>query len=148
MIELLRVFSFCVMQAASVQQIPPAIIITILETEGGKVGMATPNVGKDGKVFSYDLGPMQVNDRVWAPVLANKHFGGNIEAAKLALRENGCYNIHVGAWIFRGYLDEANGDYLEAVGFYNSHTPSIKKIYQKKFQKNFKRLFGTLNQGN
>lgn len=134
--SLIPLTAACLLQAASVQSVPPAILLGLLNTEGGKIGMQSPN--KNG---SFDLGPMQINDRVWVPVLAKMHFGGDKAAARVALRDHGCYNMHVGAWIYRQYLDEANGNYAEAVGFYNSHTPDKKRAYQMRFAKKFKELF-------
>lgn len=142
MLEVVPVTAACLMHAANVQQVPPQILLGLLKTEGGKVGSESPNRGKDGKVFSYDLGPMQVNDKVWVPVVADMHFGGDRQAARTALRDHGCYNIHIGAWIYRQYVDEAKGDLAEAVGFYNSHTPSKKRAYQKRFAESFVSLFG------
>ena len=147
MLELVPVTAACVMQAASIQQVPPQIILGLLKTEGGRVGMESPNRGKDGKAFSYDLGPMQVNDRVWVPVVADMHFGGDHAAARRALRDHGCYNVHIGAWIYRQYVDEAKGDLAEAVGYYNSHTPSKKRAYQRRFSENFMQLFGGAGKG-
>ncbi|MFC4236432.1 lytic transglycosylase domain-containing protein [Thalassospira xianhensis] len=142
MLDLMTVSEQCIRDAADLQGVPPLIVLGFLKTEGGSVGMATPNKGKDGKVFSHDLGPMQVNDKVWVPVIADLHFNGNKDEARTALKDWGCYNIHVGTWIFRQYLDEANGDYIEAIGFYNSHTPAIKRKYQKKYAENFLDMLG------
>jgi hypothetical protein len=127
----------CVMDAARLQQVPPALILGLLKTEGGKLGSESPN--SDG---SYDLGPMQVNDRVWVPVVAKLHFHGDRDTAREALRDHGCYNVNIGAWIFRQYVDEANGDYAKAVGYYNSHNPVHMARYQKRFADSLKTLFG------
>jgi soluble lytic murein transglycosylase-like protein len=127
----------CVVQAARLQGIPPEIILGLLKTEGGHLGSESPN--RNG---SYDLGPMQVNNRVWVPKLARLHFGGDERAAYAALRDHGCYSIHIGAWIFRQYLQEAGGNYGEAIGLYNSHTEGPKRAYQARFAANFRQLFG------
>lgn len=138
----------CLLQAAQLQQVPPQILLGILKTEGGKVGSESPNRTKDGRVFSYDLGPMQVNDRVWVPVIAPMHFGGDESLARQALRDHGCYNIHIGAWIFRQKWEESGGDIVEAIGRYNSKTPVHKHRYQRRFAENFRALFGNLLKGN
>jgi soluble lytic murein transglycosylase-like protein len=127
----------CVLQAARLQNIPFQIILGFLKTEGGRLGMESRN--SNG---SYDLGPMQINSTVWVPKLAVMHFGGDEKAAWVALRDYGCYNINIGAWIFRQYLDEAHGDYADAVGLYNSHNPAPKRAYQIRFAQNFEELFG------
>ena len=129
----------CVLRAAKLQGIPPHIILGLLKTEGGHIGSETLN--KNGSV---DLGPMQVNDRVWVPILAYWHFHGDRLMAYEMLRDNGCYSVHIGAWIFRQYLDEAHGNYAEAVGFYNSHNEAAKRAYQLRFAQNFKSLFSDL----
>ena len=127
----------CVLQAAQLQSVPPHILLGLLKTEGGRVGGERTN--RNG---SKDLGPMQINDRTWIPQLARMHFGGDREATFAALRDHGCYNMHIGAWIFRQYLDEAKGNYAEAVGFYNSHNEAPKRAYQARFAQNFMQLFG------
>ena len=48
----------CVQQAAATYGIPEALMLAVLETEGGQPGLARRN--RDG---SHDLGPMQVNTR-------------------------------------------------------------------------------------
>ncbi len=127
----------CVMQAAHLQNIPFQIILGFLKTEGGRLGMESRN--SNG---SYDLGPMQINSAVWVPKLAKMQFGGDQRAAWIALRDFGCYNIHIGAWIFRQYLDEAHGNYADAVGFYNSHSDGPKQRYEARYAANFAELFG------
>ena len=127
----------CILQAAKMQNIPPHIILGLLKTEGGHLGSESPN--KDGSV---DLGPMQINDKTWVPILARAHFGGNRRLAYIMLRDHGCYSIYIGAWIFRQYLDEARGNYADAVGYYNSHNERQKNAYEKRFAANFKELFG------
>ncbi|MDG4549838.1 MAG: lytic transglycosylase domain-containing protein, partial [Candidatus Contendobacter sp.] len=74
----------CVQQAAVTYGIPEALILAVLETEGGRPGLARRN--RDG---SHDLGPMQVNTR-WV-----RREGLNARD----LRDHGCYNLHVGAAI-------------------------------------------------
>ena len=118
----------CIVQAAEVQQIPPAVLVGILRVEGGRVGQAVQN--RNG---SFDLGPMQINDRTWVPLIARAHFGGNQDAARIALRDHGCYNMHIGAWIYRQLLDRHNGNHGEAIGRYHSATPHLKQAYQMRF---------------
>jgi hypothetical protein len=127
----------CIEQAANLQQVPVAIILGLLKTEGGRVGSQSRN--NDG---SLDLGPMQINNRAWGPIVARMHFEGNLELAEENLRDFGCYNIHIGTWIFKQYVNEAGGNLAEAVGFYNSHTPVKKLAYQRRFISNFIQLFG------
>lgn len=127
----------CVMQAASLQRVPYQIVLGFLKTEGGKLGSEVRNM--DG---SYDLGPMQINDRTWLSKLAQLHFRGDVAAARESVRDNGCYNVNVGMWIYKQYVDEADGNLAEAVGYYNSHTPVHKQAYQRRFASAFLSLFG------
>lgn len=91
---------------------------------------------------SFDLGPIQVNSRVWVPRVARVYFNGDEHAAWAALRDNGCFNVAIGTLIYRGYLNEAGGNWMEAVGYYNSHNSAPKHAYQLRFESNFARLFG------
>lgn len=127
----------CLLQAAQVNSLPPAALMTILKVEGGKVGKCVTH--PNGRT---DCGPMQVNLEVWLNELAEAHFKGNKQKAKVFLRDHGCYNAHVGAMILRQKVDEAGGDLYEGIGRYHSKTPHHKKKYQGLFMKNFKQLFG------
>jgi soluble lytic murein transglycosylase-like protein len=127
----------CVLESAKLQGIPPHIILGLLKTEGGRIGME--HVNRDGSV---DLGPMQINARAWLDRLARMHFNGDRGAAYAALRDHGCYNVLIGGWIFRQYLDEAGGNYATAVGYYNSHNPGPMMAYERRFATNFVELFG------
>ena len=133
----------CILQAARMQGIPPHIILGLLKTEGGHLGSESLN--KDG---SIDLGPMQINNRTWVPLLARAHFGGDQRIAYIMLRDHGCYSVFIGAWIFGQYLSEAHGNYADAVGFYNSHNIRQKEAYERRFAMNFKELFGWMASGN
>ena len=132
----------CVIQAGRLQSIPPPLILGLLKTEGGRLG--SESVNRNGSV---DLGPMQVNDRVWVPKLAEMHFRGDRGAAYAALRDHGCYSVHIGTWILRQYVDEAGGNYAEAIGLYNSHNEGPKRAYQARFARNFRQLFAGLGGG-
>ncbi len=130
----------CLVQAAALQEVPPAVLLGLLRVEGGRVGMESPN--RNG---SFDLGPMQINDRVWVPTVARAHFGGDQNAARTALRDHGCYNMHIGAWIYRQALQRAGGNNAEAVGLYHSATPDKKAAYQSRFARAFMQMFGGRN---
>lgn len=54
----------CLSLAAANSRLPPAIIVSVLEVEGGKVGTASSN--EDG---SSDFGPGQINS-IWVPEVA------------------------------------------------------------------------------
>lgn len=132
----------CLLQAAQLQGVPPSVVLTVLKVEGGKVGMASRNTNG-----TEDLGPMQVNTGAWLKTVAGIHFNGDKKAAYEALRDNGCYNVHVGTWILRKSIDDADGNIYEGIGFYHSRTTRFKERYQGLFRKNFLMMFGTPSPG-
>ncbi|MCB8881472.1 lytic transglycosylase domain-containing protein [Acidisoma cellulosilytica] len=108
---------------AQLQHLPPRVLPSIQAVEGGAVGTVSHN--RDG---SEDLGVMQINTR-WLPVLAVR-FGADEEAVRSALIRKPCLNILVASAILRAYLRETNGNILQAVGDYHSHTPLLNHSYQ------------------
>lgn len=133
----------CFIRASIRQHLPLSVLLALMKTEGGSSGVEHRN--KDG---SHDLGVMQVNDSFWLPRIAAMQFGGDLAAARRAVRDNGCYNVNVGAWIYRQALDEAHGDTVKAVGFYNTHTPDKMYVYQKRVAVNFARVLATFQHYN
>jgi hypothetical protein len=127
----------CIMNAAAIQGIQPHVIVTILNIEGGKVGECVTNTNG-----TQDCGPMQVNTGAWLDELARLHFGGDRPKAYATLRDNGCYNVHVGTWILRRMIERADGNVIEGIGLYHSATPSRKRRYQTVFSDRFRLLFG------
>jgi hypothetical protein len=112
----------CITAAAKVHRIPPAVLVILLDVEGGSLGRVSPNT--NGTV---DIGPIQVNE-IWLPEVA-AHWHATIADANKALRDNFCANVEAGAWILRRCLDEARGDFWDGVGYYHSHTPEHKTRY-------------------
>ena len=125
----------CIAMAANTYDIPPSVIAGILKTEGGRVGQYSTN--SNG---TRDLGPMQINDKVWTKEIANEFFRGNQGMAKDNLLYNGCFNVRAGAWILRQNIDQSDGNLLDGIGRYHSWTPKHKVKYQKIFLKNFQYL--------
>lgn len=132
----------CLLAAAELQGLPPHALVTILSVEGGRIGEVSQN--RNGSV---DLGPMQINDRVWVPVVADLHFSGDRDRAYTALRDNGCYNVHIGAWILRQAVEDAGGDLQKGIGWYHSRTPKHTARYQRLFREHFNKLFGRAQSG-
>lgn len=139
MAGLIPVTAACILAAAQIQNIHPMNIVTILKIEGGKVGEYSVN--KNG---SKDLGPMQINNKVWVPEIAKLHFQGNEKVAEYTLMNDGCYNVHMGAWILRQNIDWAGGNTIEGIGMYHSRTPKYKERYKSAFRKHFEDLFGNI----
>ena len=86
----------CILAAADAYRQPPAVLVILLNVEGGSLGAVSQNT--NGTV---DIGPMQVN-QIWMPDVA-AHWRTTERAAFLALRDNFCANVEAGA------LDSAPG---------------------------------------
>lgn len=123
----------CLMAAARLYQLPPDLLVILLNVENGRLGKVSQNTNK-----TVDIGPMQVND-TWIGKLA-EHWRASPEATYVALRDNFCANIEGGAWIMRKGLDEAGGDIWEGVALYHSHTPKYKQEYLQQVQAHVLRL--------
>jgi hypothetical protein len=100
-------------------------MIGIMHVEGGHVGQeAGPNING-----TYDLGPMQVNTR-WLPML-EQTWHVNASTARAWVRDDGCVNVHVAAWILRKKMDDS-GSLWGGIAAYHSATPSIGGPYATK----------------
>jgi hypothetical protein len=115
----------CLLMAANTYQVPPAVMIGIMQVEGGHVGQQVgPNFNG-----TYDLGPMQVNTR-WAPQLS--HIWHVYEAtARVWMRDDGCVNVHVAAWILKQKITET-GSLYGGITHYHSAMPDIGSRYAAK----------------
>jgi hypothetical protein len=123
----------CITAAAEVYRLPPAVLVILLNVEGGSLGRVSPNT--NGTV---DIGPIQVNE-IWLPEVA-AHWNATIADAYKALRDSFCANVEAGAWILRRGLDEARGNFWEGVGYYHSHTPEHKNRYLREVLRQVLRL--------
>jgi hypothetical protein len=120
-----QAFAACILLAANTYHVPPAVMIGIMHVEGGRIGQEVgPN--RNG---TYDLGPMQVNTR-WLPML-QRSWNVNASTARSWVRDNGCVNVHVAAWILRQKLDET-GSLWGGIAAYHSSTPSKGVPYANK----------------
>ncbi len=120
-----RVIERCILAAAAAHRVPPAVLVILLNVEGGQLGRVSSNTNA-----TVDIGPMQVNE-IWLPDLA-RHWRTSVPQAFAVLRDDFCFNVEGGAWILRRGLDEARGDFWEGVGYYHSHDPSHKATYLRK----------------
>lgn len=118
------VLAACLMLAAETYNVPPAVMVGIMNVEGGRVGQEVRN--QNG---TYDLGPMQINT-IWMPELA-RYWGVEQSTARRWVRDNGCVNMHVSAWILRGRLDRTRNLYT-AIAHYHSATPQFGGPYAAK----------------
>ena len=112
----------CIETAAQAYRVPPAILVILLNVEGGSLDAVSPNT--NGTV---DIGPMQINE-IWLPDIA-MHWGTTQRVAFFTLRDSFCANVEAGTWILRQGLDEAKGDFWEGVAYYHSHDPIQKRTY-------------------
>lgn len=126
----------CVDEAAAAFGHPQMALVLILAQERGKVGQCSaPN--RNGTV---DCGPAQINTNEinrLAPIL-----GVSPDTALAMIRDDGCFNIFVSAFILTEKLSHAKGDLWDAMGRYNSATPGIKETYQRGLLKQYRALFG------
>lgn len=119
----------CINQAAILAHVPATLIISILKTEGGRVGMANRNANG-----TYDYGPMQIND-VWKNTINKAGF------TLSDIQYNPCINVAIGAYILSQNI--ANNKTLwQGVGDYHSHTDSQNYVYHQKVS----RIYFALNQ--
>lgn len=119
-----KVFAACLSLAAQNYHIPPAVLVGILHVEGGRIGQQVGN--SNG---SYDLGPMQVNT-LWVPQLA-RAWNVHPKIAARWVRDDGCTNVNVAAWILRQHLDETRS-LSKAISYYHSRTPHLGAKYKRK----------------
>lgn len=124
----------CVEEAAAAFGHPRMALVLILAQERGKVGeCSAPN--RNGTV---DCGPAQINTneiKRLAPIL-----GVSADKALTMIRDDGCFNVFVSAFILSEKLVHAKGDLWDAMGRYNSATPGIKETYQNGLLKQYRAL--------
>lgn len=122
------VTSSCVAEAAHKHGVPQIVLYALMDTERGYVGFVRRNTNG-----SRDYGPMQINS-VHLPVL-EKH---GIDSRLLTY--DGCVNVFVGAWLYKGHLARKNNDILDAAGAYHSSTPKHFYRYRNAVTTNLRRL--------
>ena len=119
------VLATCIFLASQQYHVPPAVMIGILQVEGGKVGQEVgPNVNG-----TYDLGPMQINT-LWLEELSQK-WKVSHDTARKWVRDDECVNVGVGAWILRQKINQT-GSLSKGIAYYHSGTPHIGKRYRQK----------------
>lgn len=117
----------CINHAAIVYHVPAKLILSIMNAEGGRNGMANRN--KNG---SIDYGVMQVNSS-WLDKIGTYGFSAK------DLQFNACKNVEVGSWIISQSL--ANGDTAWiGIGNYHSHTEKFNQRYSTTIKRNLARI--------
>ncbi|PRP70946.1 lytic transglycosylase [Chromobacterium amazonense] len=135
MLELNAILTSCVLQAASIHQLPPQLIAAVMQVEGGRSG----TVSKNGN-GTEDLGVMQINTGAWLGLVARAHFSGNRQKAYIKLRDDACYNVQVGSWILKRAIQQGGGDIWRGVARYHSATPQYNERYQRKVKSAWREL--------
>jgi hypothetical protein len=123
----------CLLHVAAYYSEPVEALQTLRRLEAGQVGTVSHNLNG-----TSDLGPMQVNE-IWVPFFA-KSWHKTRDETYLLLRDHGCVNALAAGAILRSAIDEAHGDIGIAVGYYNSHTPTIAARYRQHFVTALKRV--------
>ncbi len=114
----------CVINASSVNNIDPELLLSVMTVEGGTPGSVSIN--KNG---SHDLGIMQINTHAWLKLISRSFFNGDEKTAYNKLKDDACFNISVGAWILHHSIILEGGNVWEGVGRYHSATPEYKYRY-------------------
>ena len=118
----IQALATCLFMASNTYQVPAAVMIGIMQIEGGHIGQeAGPNA--DG---SYDLGPMQVNTQ-WLPKLS-QIWHVDRHTARAWVRDNGCVNVHVAAWILKQKIAES-GSLFGGIARYHSASRALGTAY-------------------
>jgi len=117
----------CVQAAATRYGLPMVLVEAVRRVEGGRVGEVSRNTNR-----TIDIGPMQINS-IHLPTL--ERFG----ISEQELRDNGCLNIHIGAWMLHREILAAP-DVWTGIGRYHSKTPELNRAYQKRVWRALERL--------
>ena len=121
----------CLFQAARHYRVDPVVLEAIRVVENGETGRARRNANG-----TSDLGPFQVNS-FWIGKLRKK--GVRVSFARL--RDNGCLNAFVAAFILSEEVRRAPGGSLRiAIGRYHSRRRSEARKYQARVLREIVRL--------
>lgn len=118
------ILAACLLISAQTYQVPPGVLLGIMQVEGGRIGQAVRNTNG-----SYDLGPMQINT-IWLPELARK-WNTDQRTALSWVKDDGCVNVSVSAWILRQRINRT-GSLWSGIAGYHSLTPGIGSRYASK----------------
>ena len=119
------VLAQCIVWASNSYDVPTEVMLGIMYVEGGRVGQAVgPNTNG-----TYDLGLMQVNS-LWVPQLA-KLWHTDYTTAYNSVRDGGCENVYVGAWILKQSIVAA-GNLYNGIAYYHSATKGLGEDYARK----------------
>ena len=140
---LVQLTAACLMSAAQAYAVPAESLYSVLRVEGGWIGLAKPNLRKDGTVRSEDLGPFQINTS-WLPTFASYWKQSSQAAVYGLLRDDGCAGAYAASAILR-YHWQQTGSLERAVGFYHTGPkgdPSAMASYLAKYRHIYADTFG------
>ncbi|EEV8085141.1 lytic transglycosylase, partial [Escherichia coli] len=100
----------CLLAASYANNLEPRLLMSVIAVEGGRIGLASKN--KNG---TEDLGIMQINTGAWLKLVSRVFFLGDKEKAYIRLKDDGCFNISVGAWILSTSIRQEKGDVWSGV---------------------------------
>jgi hypothetical protein len=127
----------CIDAAAARYGHDPVKFRALLDVEGGRVGETGPRNANG----SHDLGPAQINDRVWVPHFAE--IAGLPEArVRSLLLWDGCLNVEAAAYILALAVRRADGDVVRGYGYYHSATPEHHRRWVRLFLEAYARRGG------
>lgn len=112
----------CILQSAINRNVPADVLLAIGEHEKGWEGAAIKN--KDG---SRDLGRAGINTTHLQKL---RTYGVSEETATYYLKNDGCYNYDMAAYLLRDHLDKCTKEYWTCVANYHSKTPSKNEKYR------------------
>ena len=121
----------CLLQAARHYQVDPVVLEAIRVVENGETGRARRNANG-----TSDLGPFQVNSS-WIGPLRKK----GVRVSFDRLRDNGCLNAFVAAYILSEEVRRAPGGSLRtAIGRYHSRRRGEARKYRARVLREIARL--------
>ena len=133
----------CLMAAAQSYAVPAESLYSVLRVEGGWVGLAKPNLRKDGTVRSEDLGPFQINT-AWLSTFTSYWRLHSQASVYALLRDDGCAGAYAASAILR-YHWQQTGSLDKAVGFYHTGPkgdPAAMASYLSKYRHIYADTFG------
>lgn len=120
----------CVLDVASHYRLDVGLLLSIVRTEGGRVGERSFN--KNG---TADFGPAQINS-TWIRRFRERGIPASVEL----LENNACFNLFASGWILRYEIDRAP-DIWTGIGNYHSRTKKHHQRYIKNVHANWLEIY-------
>ena len=133
----------CLMAAAQSYAVPAESLYSVLRVEGGWIGLAKPNLRRDGTVRSEDLGPFQINT-AWLSTFSSYWRLPSQSSVYALLRDDGCAGAYAASAILR-YHWQRTGSLDRAVGYYHTGPngdPSAMASYLARYRHIYADTFG------